>query len=80
MNTVVRIATVVVFCLIVSSSAVSQQASQTTAPRDPKAASAQTSAPAKQAPLAFGLTEDTPIRNQVGANDVFERREDRRAC
>jgi hypothetical protein len=62
MNTVVRIATVVVFCLIVSSSAVSQQASQTTAPRDPKAASAQTSAPAKQAPLAFGLTEDTPIR------------------
>lgn len=62
MNTVVRIATVVVFCLIVSSSAVSQQASQTTAPRDPKAASAQTSAPAKQAPLGFGLTEDTPIR------------------
>ena len=59
MNKVVRIATVVGFCLIVSSSALPQQPSQTTAPRDPKAASAQTSAPATQAPLAFGLTEDT---------------------
>jgi hypothetical protein len=62
MNTVVRIATVVLFCLIVSSSALPQQASQTTAPRDPKAASAQGSTPATQAPPAFGLTEDTPIR------------------
>jgi hypothetical protein len=62
MNTVVRIAIVVVFCLIVSSSALPQQPSQTTAPRDPKAAPAQSSAPATKAPLAFGLNEDTPIR------------------
>jgi hypothetical protein len=62
MNTVVRIATVVVFCLIVSSSALPQQGSQTTAPKDPKAAPAQSLAPATQTPLAFGLTEDTPIR------------------
>lgn len=62
MNTVVRIATMVVFCVIVSSTALPQQASPTTAPRDPKAASAQSSAAAAQSPLAFGLTEDTPIR------------------
>ena len=62
MNTVMRIATVAVFCLIGSSSALPQQASQTTAPKDPKAASAQSSAPAPKAPLAFGLAEDTPIR------------------
>jgi hypothetical protein len=62
MNTFVRIATVVVFCLIASSSALPQQPSQTTAPKDPKAASTQSSVPASQTPLAFGLTEDTPIR------------------
>lgn len=60
MKICVRIATVIVFCLIGSSSAL-PQASQTTAPRDPKAP-AQSSAPATQAPLTFGLTEDTPIR------------------
>jgi hypothetical protein len=62
MNTVVRIATVVVFCLIGSSSALPQQASPVTAPKDPKAVPAQSSAPATKAPLTFGLVEDTPIR------------------
>ena len=62
MNTVVRIAIVVVFCLMVSSSALPQQPSQTTVPNDPKAAPAQSSTPATKAPLAFGLNEDTPIR------------------
>jgi hypothetical protein len=62
MNTVVRIATVAVFCLIGSSSVLPQQASPVTAPKDPKAVPAQTSAPATKAPLAFGLSEDTPIR------------------
>lgn len=62
MNTVVRIATVVLFCLISSSSALSQQASPVTAPKDPKAVPAQTSAAATKVPLVFGLTEDTPIR------------------
>jgi len=62
MNTVVRITVVVVFCLIVSSSALAQQASQATPPKDPKAAPAQSSPPATQAPLTFGLIEDTPIR------------------
>ncbi|HXI25389.1 MAG TPA: hypothetical protein VNG71_16105 [Pyrinomonadaceae bacterium] len=62
MNTVMRIATGLVFCLIVSTSALPQQASQTTAPKDPKAVPAQSSAPAPKAPLTFGLVEDTPIR------------------
>lgn len=61
MKTVVRIATVAVFCLMGASSAFPQQASQT-APEDPKTTLAQSSAPATKAPLAFGLTEDTPIR------------------
>ena len=59
MNRVLRIATVIAFCLIVSSSAVSQQPA---APQDPKAAPVQSPAATSKAPLAFGLTEDTPIR------------------
>jgi hypothetical protein len=62
MNTVVRIATVVAFCLIASPAALPQQASPATAPQDPKAVPAQSSAPATKVPLTFGLVEDTPIR------------------
>jgi hypothetical protein len=62
MNIFVRIATVAVFCLIGSSSALPQQASPVTAPKDPKAVPAQSPAPATKAPLTFGLVEDTPIR------------------
>ena len=62
MNTFVRIATVAVFCLIGSSSALPQQPSPVTAPQDPKAVPAQSPAPATKAPLTFGLVEDTPIR------------------
>jgi len=61
MKTIVRIAMVVVFSLIVSSSALPQQAQQTTAPGDPKTAPVQ-STTAPKTPLMFGLTEDTPVR------------------
>ncbi len=57
MKICVRIATVLGFCLISLAPAFPQQP----APMDPKAAPAQSSAPAT-APLAFGLAEDTPIR------------------
>ena len=62
MNTVVRIALVIGFCLVVSSAALPQQSPQPVAPKDPKAAPVQSAAPASKAPLAFGLAEDTPIR------------------
>jgi hypothetical protein len=62
MKTIVRIAIVVVFSLIVSSSALAQQGQQTTAPGNPKTAPVQSPATAPKPPLAFGLTEDTPVR------------------
>ena len=62
MKTIVRIAIVVVFSLIVSSSALPQQAQQTTAPGDPKTVPVQSPAKAPKPPLTFGLTEDTPVR------------------
>ena len=60
MKTIVRIAIVVVFSLIVSSSALPQQ--QTTVPGDPKTAPVQSPATTPKPPLTFGLTEDTPVR------------------
>jgi hypothetical protein len=62
MKTIVRIAIVVVFSLIVSSSVLPQQAQQTTVPGDPKTAPVQSPAKAPKPPLTFGLTEDTPVR------------------
>lgn len=62
MKTIVRIAIVVVFSLIVSSSVLPQQAQQTTVPGDPKTAPVQSPAQAPKPPLTFGLTEDTPVR------------------
>jgi len=61
MNRVLRIATVVAFCLVVTSSAL-PQTQQPAAPKDPKAAPVQTSAPPKSVALVFGLAEDTPVR------------------
>src|SRR5881394_1007478 len=63
MNTVLRIATLIAFCLMVSSLALSQQ--QTTPPTDPKAAPAQSSTPKTKTALAFGLVEDTPVRIKI---------------
>jgi hypothetical protein len=58
MKKVIRIA--VVFCLLVSSSAFSQQTATTS---DPKNSQVQTSAPTSpKPPLTFGLVEDTPVR------------------
>jgi hypothetical protein len=65
MNTVLRIATSIAFCLIVSSSALSQQPQTTPPPTDPNAASVQSSPPATKTPLAFGLAEDTPVRIKI---------------
>jgi len=62
MRTVLRIAIVIVFCLVVSSSALAQQAQSPVAPKDAKAAPPQNSAPAIKSPLVFGLAEDTPVR------------------
>jgi hypothetical protein len=62
MKTIVRIAIVVVFSLIVSSSALPQQAQQTTVPVDPKTAPVQSPSKAPKPPLTFGLSEDTPVR------------------
>ena len=61
MKSVMRIAALVVFCLVHSPSAVPQQKATT---NDPKTGQVQNSAPATapKAPLAFGLTEDTPVR------------------
>ena len=61
MNRVLRIATVIAFGLVVSSTALPRQ-QQPAAPKDPIAAPTQTSAPAKTLPLVFGLAEDTPVR------------------
>jgi hypothetical protein len=60
MNTVVRIALVIGFSLVVSSAAFPQQSPPPAAPKSP--ATVQSSAPAMKAPLVFGLVEDTPIR------------------
>ena len=61
MNTVVRIAIVIVSCsgpFVISPFPTTQPP----APQDPKAAPVQSPAPASKAPLAFGLAEDTPVR------------------
>lgn len=63
MNTVLRKATLIAFCLIASSSAFAQQTQPVTPPIDPKASPAK-SATAK-APLTFGLVEDTPVRIKI---------------
>ena len=63
MNTVLRIATSIAFCLMVSSLALSQRAQTPTT--DPKAAPAQSLTPATKAALAFGLAEDTPVRIKI---------------
>ena len=65
MNTVLRIATSIAFCLMVSSLALSQRAQTPTPPTDPKAAPAQSLTPATKAALAFGLAEDTPVRVKI---------------
>ncbi len=59
MKSVMRSVTLLVFCLFLWSSGLSQQM---TAPTDPKAVPTQSSAPAAKPPLAFGLAEDTPVR------------------
>ena len=65
MKPVMRIAAVVVFCLVHSSSMLPQQK---TSANDPKTgqiqSSASTTAPTKP-PLAFGLAEDTPVRIRI---------------
>lgn len=61
MKTIMRITAGVVFCLVLSSAAIAQPQATT---KDKKMDQVQVSAPA-QAPkpaLAFGLTEDTPVR------------------
>jgi len=60
MNNFVRIAIVIVFSLILSSSALAQQAQQTTG--DPKTAPVQSPATTPKPALTFGLSEDTPVR------------------
>jgi len=65
MNTVLRIATSIAFCLMVSSLALSQRAQTPAPPTDPKAAPAQSSTSATRAALAFGLAEDTPVRIKI---------------
>ena len=65
MNTVLRIATSIAFCLMVSSLALSQRAQTPAPPTDPKAAPAQSLTPATKAALAFGLAEDTPVRIKI---------------
>lgn len=61
MKSVMRIAALVVFCLVHSPSALPQQKATT---NDPKTGQIQSSAPATapKPPLAFGLAEDTPVR------------------
>lgn len=62
MKIVMRIAAVIVFCLVPSSLALAQQKA---ANNDPKTGQMQGSAPiaaATRQPLAFGLAEDTPVR------------------
>ena len=61
MNTVLRIATSIAFCLMVSSAAFSQQPQATT----PRQAAPAQSPPATKTPLAFGLAEDTPVRIKI---------------
>ena len=61
MKSVMRIAALVVFCLVHSPSVVPQQK---TATKDKKTEQVQISAPATapKPPLGFGLAEDTPVR------------------
>ena len=61
MKAVMRIAALVVFCVVFSPSAVPQQK---TTPNDPKSGQIQSLAPATapKPPVAFGLAEDTPVR------------------
>ena len=61
MKTVMRITALVVFCLALSSSAISQQKTTT---NDPKTGQVPISTPATapKPPLVFGLAEDTPVR------------------
>ena len=62
MKTVVRIGILIVSCLVVSSTALPQQAQPVTPAKDPKAAPVQGVAPTSKAPATFGLPEDTPVR------------------
>ena len=62
MRIVLRIATLVAVCLIVSSSAFPQAQQPATLPTDPKAAPAQTSTTTAKSPSTFALVEDTPVR------------------
>jgi hypothetical protein len=61
MKSVMRIAVLVVFCLVHSPAALPQQKATT---KDPKTGQVQIAAPAtvSKPPLAFGLAEDTPVR------------------
>jgi hypothetical protein len=61
MKLVIRLTALVVFCFALSPSAVPQQKATT---NDPTTGQFQSSAPATapKLPLAFGLTEDTPVR------------------
>jgi hypothetical protein len=65
MNTVLRIAASIAFCLIASSLALSQQPTPASPTADPKAAPAQNSTPATKTALTFGLAEDTPVRIKI---------------
>jgi len=62
MNTILRIATVVLFSLVISSLAFSQAPQPASPPRDPKAVSSQPLTSPTKAKLTFGLVEDTPVR------------------
>jgi len=61
MKAVLRITALVVFCSVISSSALPQQKTNT---KDKESGQGQISAPATapKPPLAFGLAEDTPVR------------------
>jgi hypothetical protein len=62
MSMILRIATVVLFCLVASPAGFPQQAQPATAPAVEKKTAATQSLPATKAPMTFGLVEDTPIR------------------
>lgn len=63
MNTRVRIAIAIAFCLVLSSTALPQAQQPPATPQDPKSAPVQNPAAVSAKPsLAFGLVEDTPVR------------------
>lgn len=65
MNTIVRIAIVIAFCLVLSSPALPQQPQQPqqpATPQDSKSAPVQSTVPTSKTPSTFGLVEDTPVR------------------